>query len=99
MPIPAQIAEEATPPHRPRPYARPTPPADEWDFLVAQTRAALEEEGLPEETIQHAIARIRDRQRGNEGSMERHHIAEHTNSSYGDQSGSPRRRRTLPSGK
>jgi hypothetical protein len=74
-------------------------PADEWDFLVAQTRAAIEEEGLPEETTQHAVARIRVRQRGDKGPMEHHHIAEHTDAPSGDHCSNSRRRRTPPSGK
>jgi hypothetical protein len=43
-----------------------------------------DEEGLPEETIRQAFARIHDRQRGDEGSMERLYAAEHTDTPAGD---------------
>jgi hypothetical protein len=59
----------------------------------------LEEEALPEQTMQRIIARTCDRQHGDGGWMERHQIAEHAGASASDESGSSRRRRTQPSGK
>jgi hypothetical protein len=48
-----------------------------------------DEEGLPEETIRQAFERIRDRQRGDEGSMACQHTAGHADTPVtGDQAGS-----------
>lgn len=70
----AAIPAEAPGP-RPRAYQPPAATAvgkqeqtggtaDEWEQMVTTTTAALREAGVPEEAIQRAVARIRERQAG-----------------------------------
>ena len=74
----------------PRPYVTPPPldhateAAAEWDRIIAQTAAALRAEGLPEESIEAAVASLRTRQSGGPTPTERHIAAEHRTEHHTD---------------
>lgn len=68
----------------PRPYVTPEPldhateAAAEWDRIIAQTAEALRAEGLPEASIEAAVASLRTRQSSGPTPTERRIAAEHS---------------------
>ncbi len=82
--VPRLLRREDEPPVEPVPatpaprrYQPPAAARDEWDALIDATTETLRASGIPEEAIQQAVERIRQKQRG-DATLQRQRIAEHT---------------------